>query len=159
MRLALVATAVALIAAGGVGGHYVTSAEKLDNGFSQKYLSLVNSNPDEISRYISASMTNCLPPVARTYVGDPVVNDLATKTFLKSIVLMAEGKSPEQSSTEFIPWIIKQAEGASKQQQQDYISLAKNGLTNPDTMSCVMFTVKQSIDQRIDIAAGWDLRS
>ena len=160
MRSALAITAVILMVASGFGGHYATSTEEPVDAFSARYLTFVDRNPNEVSRYITGSITECLPQEARAYVGDPVVMQQATKTFLKSMTLLAEGKSPEQMSSEFIPWIIKQAEGASSRQKQDFLVLAKNGLNDPDTMACVMFAVRKSIDQGIDvIATEWDLRS
>ena len=75
------------------------------------------------------------------------------------MALMAENKSPEQMSGELISFVIKETEGLSAKQQENFIALTNNGLRDRYTLLCVMSVIKMSIDQGLDIAvADWQLR-
>ncbi|WP_428426531.1 hypothetical protein [Pararhizobium sp.] len=160
MRSAIILATIVLIAGGGIGAHYAISPDISDDTFPARFLSAAHRDPDTIARHIAGIMPSCLPENAHMYVTDPAVLNLGAKTFMKSMTLMAENRSPERTSSELISFIIKEAEGLSAQQQQSFIALTKDesGFHDRDTMLCVMSAIKTSIDQRIDVTAEWDLR-
>jgi hypothetical protein len=160
MRFAVIIAAIVLIAGGGFGAHYAASPDTSDNALSVRYLSLAHRNPNAIIRHIAEVMPVCLPEKDRLYVADPAILQLGAKTFMKSIALIAEDKLPEEMSSELIPFVIKEAEGLSAKQQQDFLALANNGLRDQNTIFCVMSAIKTSMDQRMDmVATDWRLRS
>ncbi|SCX31045.1 hypothetical protein DSM25558_5110 [Agrobacterium sp. DSM 25558] len=160
MRL-IFAAAITLVAITGIFGAYSTLPSKTtDNDFSNHYLQLARNSPDLLGKVIKSTLPNCLTDAARVLLDDQMIADLATKTFFKSGVLMAEGKKAEQSAKEFIPWIVKQAEPLGPVQKKTYLALVKGELTSPDVILCVHSSIKTLIDKRIDLKASvWDIRT
>jgi hypothetical protein len=159
MRLLLL-TAMAVAAISGGAVIYSTTPPNTENSFPAQYLSLSRRAPGHLSAFIASALPGCLPSGVRPLLSDGDVADLAVKIYFKSGVLMAEGKSEEQSSGELIPVIMKQAEPLSERQKERFLSLLNGGLTARETIFCVTSSIKESLAARIDVkASGWDLRS
>lgn len=158
MRLLLL-TAAAVAAISGVFGIYSTTVSSNGDGFSEKYLALSRRAPEQLNALIASALPDCIPSGIRPSLSDRVVADLAIKTYFKTGVLMAEGKSEEQSSEEFIPWILEEAKPLSESQKEGYRRLLSGGLTARETIFCVNSSIKEAFATRIDVkASGWALR-
>ncbi|WP_105416444.1 hypothetical protein [Neorhizobium sp. T25_27] len=157
----LIAAAVGSVAITGTFGAYTAlSPVTQDNDFSDRYLQLARNAPDLLARVIAATLPNCLTEAARGPLNDAMVGGLATKTYFKSGIFMAEGKSAEQSADEFIPWITKQAEPLNAAQREAYLTLINGELTSPNVVLCVNSAIKSAITEKIDLKAGvWNLRT
>lgn len=89
-----------------------------------------------------------------------MVAELVARTLLRSGVLMAEGKTSEQSAEEFIPWILKQAASLEPVQKETYLALVKGELSGSEAILCVNSSIWASIGKRIDLKArAWDIRT
>lgn len=156
MRL-LIPIIAAVAALSGAFGIYSTTAWRSDGGFREHYLALARHAPDRLSGLIASALPSCIPDAARTLASDDEIADLTVKTYFKSGVLMAEGKTAEQSAEEFIPWILKQVEPLSTAQKEKYLKLAR--LNTETSILCVYTSVEASLSERIDTkASSWDLR-
>ncbi len=157
----ILAAAIGSVAITGMFGAYSTlSSTTSDSDFSIQYLQLASSNPDLLTMEIANNLPNCLSELARGLLDDSMVADLATKTLFKSGILIAEGKSAEQSAKEFIPWITEQAKPLNSLQKETYLKLIRGELLRPNVALCVISSVKAAIGEKIDLkAVAWDLRT
>lgn len=158
MRL-LFLTGVAVAAISGAFGIYSTTVSNNGDGFPEHYLALLRRAPDQLNAIIASALPDCIPSDIRPSLSDRGVADLAVKTYFKSGILMAEGKTEEQSSEEFIRWILEEAKSLSESQKDGYRRLLNGGLTSRETIFCVVSSIKEALATRIDVeASGWDLR-
>jgi hypothetical protein len=152
-----------LLAAGCVviafGAHQWRQAQQQEAAFSAQYLSIAQEAPDRLLTLFEAAIPVCMPSASHRLLGDVQVHNLAAESLLKSGVLMAEGKSAEQSSDELIPWITKTGETLTRVQKTAFVDLLEAGLSKQEVMLCVMSRIKGQLNDRLDVKAmAWPLR-
>lgn len=155
MRLAAV---VGIIALGGLYG-YVRMGHGEDDTFSERYLAMASTRPDELKRHFLAVIPECLPAAALKHMKTQRVEDLTAMTFMQSATLTAEGKNPEEASKALIPYLIKLGEQMPKSDQEAYLAVFKNGGMHPDTLVCVLSSLKGGLMNDVGgNAEKWQLR-
>ncbi|MFK3691964.1 hypothetical protein ACI2J4_17060 [Agrobacterium tumefaciens] len=159
MRIILFGS-IAFAAIAALGANFFSSSTTSANEFSVRYLQLARINPQTLTSLISTSLPNCLGEAARRELHDTAVADLATKTYFRSGVLMAEGKSADESANELIFWIIQESKSLNNFQKQAYIRLSKGGLMTKGAILCVHSQIRAAMDERINLKAfTWNFRA
>jgi hypothetical protein len=127
--------------------------------FKQGFLSLAQNEPTVLSRYVAKGLKKCAPESSWRNAGDPLVLEVATATFARSMVMSAGNKSAEENNAELVPWLANEGERLSSEQKKAYIDLVNNGLGNPQTMLCIMHDIRDSMNTPKKVSVGsWNLR-
>lgn len=160
MRLLSAVAVVSIALTGMFGAYSYLPSKTADDDFPAQYVRLARATPDELITMIATTLPQCLTREAQAALDDPVLADFAAKTFFKSGLLMAEGKSAEQASEEFIPWLTEHSKALNPAQKEIYADLVKTKLNTSDVMLCLYSAIRTSIANRIDLKAKiWELRT
>lgn len=160
MRLFLLAIVICTAVAGAFGVYSSTLSGKAKQDFSARYLQSAKNDPEGLRKSIGKALSSCLKADDRRLVADAKVSDLAIRTLFKTGVFMAQGKAPDQSAKEFIPWIMRETAPFNTKQKADYLKLFKTSLNDQNTTLCVFSAIKTSLADEAELRTeGWQLRS
>lgn len=160
MRLFSAVATISIVITGILGAYSYLPSKTADEDFPAQYVRLAQATPEELTTMIATTLPKCLTREAQVALDDPILMDFTAKTFFKSGLLMAEGKSAEQASEEFMPWLTEHSKALTSAQKETYADLVKTKLNTSDVMLCLYSAIRTSIANRIDLKAKiWALRT
>ncbi len=143
MKTSILAMGAVLIA-GLAGGAYIAGAgggEVDAAGMSRDFVKALERDPNRGRPQMLSGIDLCLPDQARPFWKQTAIKDLSVEVYRKSIDLMGQGLTKQESSEQLKNWVIKEGEKLSAQQRTDFIKLMQSGLYDGATMLCVISSV------------------
>ncbi|SCX32452.1 hypothetical protein DSM25558_5468 [Agrobacterium sp. DSM 25558] len=154
MRFAIIFAVLAVV--GGAGAFY-TSKETAPN-FSSYYIATMEKHPDLVSKHVGETWQSCLPSNDQVNPVTQPVRSLVADTIARSMLFIAQEKTPEEASRELVPWILERSKLLSAAEKDSFLALARK-VNNVDIQLCVMSSLQSSAGFRLNSSiAGWELR-
>jgi hypothetical protein len=153
MRLTLLT--IALLAAG--GGTYYFGQDKRSS-FQEAFIALADQRPDILNTYATKAVDHCIAIDKGRSISQNV-RAIASASLVRTMLLVAKGKTQAQVSDDMITWATKRVKPLAESEQRQYFDLMPV-LLDSTVPLCVMDQIRGSGDFWLaHKSASWDIRS
>lgn len=153
MRLTLL---VALILAA-IGGTYYF-VQDTNSNFQAAFIAVAEQHPEAINAYAVKAVDNCIAVDTGRSISQNV-KAVASASMVRTMLLVAKGKTQEEVSDDMIVWATKRVKSLTKSEQRQYFHITPI-LIDSEASLCIMEKLMDSKEFWLQHGAiSWEIRS